>query len=165
MTIILAIDPGSDESAWVLFDSEPDVVLGFGKVPNDDLLERLRSGNLETGLTVFPQGVDQVVIEQMAYYGMKVGREVFDTVHWAGRFTEACHPSPVAQLGRKVVAGYICNDGRAKDSNIRAALIDRYGGKAEAIGVKASPGPLYGMTGTDVFAALGIAVTWAEGGR
>jgi len=51
---------------------------------------------------------------------------------------------------------------RAKDANIRQALIDRYGpGKALAVGLKATPGPLYGLTG-DCWSALAVAVTAAD---
>jgi len=43
-------------------------------------------------------------------------------------------------------------------------LIDRYGGvggKRAAIGLKASPGPLHGVS-KDVWAALAVAVTYAD---
>jgi len=53
---------------------------------------------------------------------------------------------------------HLCGQARAKDANIRQALIDRFGGAA-AIGRKAAPGPLYGISG-DVWQALGLAVTW-----
>ena len=47
---------------------------------------------------------------------------------------------------------------RAKDSNIRQALLDLYGGdKRKAIGIKAEPGPLYGIK-SHMWAALGVAV-------
>ncbi|MBV8782506.1 MAG: hypothetical protein JO353_14005, partial [Phycisphaerae bacterium] len=51
---------------------------------------------------------------------------------------------------------------RAKDGNIRQALIDRFGPtKERAIGKKKSPGPLYGMSG-DCWSALAVAVTYAD---
>ena len=97
----------------------------------------------------------------------RVGREIFDTVRWAGRFEEAARPTPVALLGRKDVVGHMCGSARANDVDVRAALIDRFGGpggKAAAVGLKASPGPLYGIS-KDVWSALAIAITYAEGGR
>jgi hypothetical protein len=163
---ILAIDPGSEQSAWLmLVDGEPTL---FGMFPNEVLLERLRR-EPGMGLTVFDgrggmDTVDQVVIERIESYGMAVGREVFDTVHWAGRFTEAAAPLPVHQLPRRSVKLAICGDSRAKDANIRAALIDRFGGQAVAVGTTKARGPLYGIA-KDVWSALAIAVTFAEGGR
>jgi hypothetical protein len=146
---ILAIDPGSAQSAWlVLSDGRP---YRFGILGNDELLELLRR-RIHT--------VDVVVIEKIESYGMAVGREIFDTVHWAGRFTEACRPSPVVQLPRRAVKVALCGDTRAKDANIRQALIDRYGGPS-AVGRKADPGPLYGIA-RDTWSALAIAITYAD---
>ena len=63
---------------------------------------------------------------------------------------------------RHEVKLHLCGSARAKDANVRQALIDRFGpGKELAIGRKAAPGPLYGMTG-DCWAALGVAVTDAD---
>jgi hypothetical protein len=61
-------------------------------------------------------------------------------------------------LPRRAVKLALCGDSRAKDANIRQALIDRFGGSA-AIGRKANPGPLYGIS-PDVRSALAIAVTY-----
>ncbi len=104
---------------------------------------------------------DVVVIEKVESYGMAVGAEVFDTVLWAGRFAEAAHRVPVVMLPRRAVKLALCADSRAKDANIRQALIDRFGGSA-AIGRKAAPGPLYGIS-RDVWSALAIAVTYTLG--
>ena len=160
MTRILAIDPGSEQSAWlVLFDGQPKAQR-FGIWPNAALLEWLRNG-FPFGTTEGQFGApDVVVIEKIESYGMAVGREVFDTVHWSGRFTEAARPTPVVQLPRRAVKLAICGDTRAKDANIRQALLDRFGGPA-AKGTKAAPGPLYGIS-RDVWSALAIAVTYAE---
>lgn len=147
MTTILAIDPGSSQSAWLKFDgARPGK---FGITSNDVLVRALRTGGLP----------DVVVIEKVESYGMAVGAEVFDTVLWAGRFAEAAHRVPVVMLPRRAVKLALCGDSRAKDANIRQALIDRFGGQA-AIGRKATPGPLYGIS-RDVWSALAIAVTYA----
>lgn len=149
---ILAIDPGSEQSAWlVLDDGRPD---DFRIQPNAQVAAELRSGAF---------AVDYVVIERIESYGMAVGREVFDTVWWSGRFTEAARPLPVEQLARRKVKLELCGDSRAKDANIRAALIDRFGGQARAVGTTKARGPLYGIS-RDVWSALAIAVTWAETG-
>lgn len=121
---------------------------GFGITANDVLVRALRTGGLP----------DVVVIEKVESYGMAVGAEVFDTVLWAGRFAEAAHRVPVVMLPRRAVKLALCADSRAKDANIRQALIDRFGGSA-AIGRKAAPGPLYGIS-RDVWSALATAVTY-----
>lgn len=147
MTSILAIDPGTTQSAWLRY--EGDRPAGFGITANDVLLRALRTGGLP----------DVVVIEKVESFGMAVGAEVFDTVLWAGRFAEAAHRVPVVWLPRRTVKLALCADSRAKDANIRQALIDRFGGQA-AIGRKAAPGPLYGIS-RDVWSALAIAVTYS----
>jgi len=147
VTSLLAIDPGSGQSAWLQFDgSRP---TAFGITANEILVKALRSGGLP----------DVVVIEKVESYGMAVGAEVFDTVWWAGRFAEAASRVPVVMLPRRAVKLALCGDSRAKDANIRQALLDRFGGSA-AVGRKASPGPLYGIS-RDVWSALAIAVTYA----
>lgn len=147
---VLAIDPGTTQSAWVLFDpSEP---LRFGIWSNDDVLVdvvRPQKFAPELGTTV--------VIEKVESFGMAVGAEVFETVFWAGRFAEAAYPMPVDRIGRKAVKLHLCQSTRATDSNIRAALIDRYGG-SDAI---RKGGALYGVS-KDVWAALAVGVTWLD---
>lgn len=150
MTTILAIDPGSFQSAWLRF--EGDRPRGFGITANHVLAKALRSGGLP----------DVVVIEKVESYGMAVGAEVFDTVFWSGRFAEAASRATVVMLPRRAVKLALCGDSRAKDANIRQALLDRFGGSA-AVGRKAAPGPLYGIS-RDVWSALAIAVTYTIGG-
>lgn len=153
MSRILSIDPGSDQSAWLTYEQgEPSY---FAIEPNETLLGRLR----EWGEPL----LDVVVIERIESYGMAVGREVFDTVHWSGRFTEAARPIRVVQLPRRAVKMHLCASPKAKDGNIRQALIDRFGGQARGIGTTKARGPLYGIS-KDVWSALAIAVTWAETG-
>jgi hypothetical protein len=159
VTRILAIDPGYEQSAVVRLDG--------GRVT---FAETSPNQTVVDALSWLPEGSDVVLIEQVASYGMPVGREVFETVHWAGRFHQTVFfnwddSTPVIRLPRKTVVTQICGSARAKDANVRQALIDRYGGsKAEAVGTKAKPGPLYGVHG-DQWAALALAVAWAEGAR
>lgn len=151
MSVVLAIDPGPVQSAWlVLGHTAP---RSFALWGNDELVDALHEGQ-------FSRDIEAVVIEKIESFGMAVGAEVFETVFWSGRFAEAAERQhyQVARLGRMKVKTALCHDSRAKDSNIRAALIDRFGGSA-AIGKKATPGPLYGITG-DVWSALAVAVTW-----
>lgn len=151
---VLAVDPGPEQSAWVLFDGAR--VLAHAIEPNADLLRRLP----HVGVSEFDSRmVDGVVFEQIESFGMAVGREVFETVFWTGRFYQATN-ARVARMTRKAVKMNLCQSMRAKDANIRAALIDRFGG-SQAIGRKAARGPLYGVR-ADEWSALAIAVTWCD---
>jgi hypothetical protein len=146
----LAIDPGPERSAWLVLAGGR--IVSFGIAPNSVLLDSLRAGP--------PDAPTKIVIEKVEGFGMPVGAEVFETVFWSGRFAEAAHPLPVDRIGRKAVKLHLCGSTRAKDPNIRQALIDRYGGTA-ARGTKAAPGPLYGIA-NDVWSALAVAVTAAD---
>lgn len=146
---ILAIDPGYEQSAWVLYDGA--AVLDHGKAMNDVVLQLVE--RLEPPTTL--------VIEQIESFGMPVGREVFETVFWAGRFAQACPPSvPWRRVTRKAVKLHLCETTKAKDANIRQALVDRFGGTG-AKGTKQQPGPLYGIR-ADEWAALAVAVTFFD---
>jgi hypothetical protein len=73
------------------------------------------------------------------------------------RICEALGDEPV-RVKRIEVKSHICHSAKANDANIRQALIDRYNGKDAAIGKKAKPGPLYGVSG-DMWAALAVGLT------
>ena len=155
--IILAIDPGTTQSAYVVYQDKD--VLGAGLIPNEQLSEWIGTSQI---FSVLGDGHHEqpmkMYIEMVASYGMPVGKTVFETCVWIGRFIEQWG-GDWEYMYRKDVKMYLCNSTRAKDSNIRQALIDRYGGsKAAAIGVKAAQGPLYGFK-ADMWAALAVAVT------
>lgn len=150
---VLAIDPGNRRSAYVILrDGRP---YDANTVDNSTMLDILRIGNWD--------GRIEVVIEQVACMGMSVGEEVFETVFWTGRFFEAAsHNCAVYRLKRMPVKMHLCGNSRAKDANIRQALIDKFGpGKEAAIGTKKSMGPLHGIKG-DEWQALALGVTFAE---
>jgi hypothetical protein len=130
-----------------VFDGAPRV---FGITQNPVLLMSIRQKLFEA---------DALVCEMTESRGMPVGKDVHETTYWIGRFVEASRKLPSTRLYRREVKMHLCGNTRAKDSNIRQALIDRWGGKEKAIGKKASPGPLYGIS-KDVWQALGLAVTW-----
>lgn len=150
---IIAIDPGNKQSAMVMFAC--DIVAEARISNNDELLRRIKHLR-DTGWPNTP-----LVIEMIASYGMAVGAEVFETCVWIGRFMQAWQPSPVHLIYRREVKMHLCGQPRAKDPNIRQALIDRYGGKDAAIGTKRNPGPLYGFK-ADMWAALAVGVTFLD---
>lgn len=81
MTII-AIDPGTLKSAFVIFDGHK--ILDKGILSNDLILAKIQSGFSLSSLDD-----TSLAIEMVASYGMPVGREVFETILWIGRFYQA----------------------------------------------------------------------------
>lgn len=156
--IILAIDPGCTDSAFVLYDVDARRPVWFSKLSNEKLLgicrEHVSIGDADVRF-------QHLAVEMIASYGMPVGREVFETCLWIGRFLEAWR-GPHSLVYRKDVKLHLCGTFRAKDPHVRQALIDRFGpGKPAAIGTRKQPGPLYGVA-ADVWSALAVAVTWGE---
>ena len=114
---ILAIDPGTNESGYVLMDGLK--IIDKGNIGNDSLRTRMFLGF----------DCEHVIIEKMENQGMPVGSEVLDTCIWIGRFVEraALMSKSWELITRKTVRLHLCGSSRAKDSNIRQALLDRYG--------------------------------------
>jgi len=143
--IILAIDPGNVDSAYVVYDMklETNPILDFSLDKNEIVREALKD-RLDS--------VDATVIEMVASYGMPVGKTVFETCVAIGRFWELLKEKPVYTLYRKQITLELCNSTRAGDSNVRQRLIDIYGPP----GTKKCPGVLYGFS-KDLWAALAVA--------
>lgn len=158
MTRILAIDPGNIESAYVVIDDDLRPVW-FGKVANHELLEKVGD------LTNDPEfgGAALVAIEMVASYGMPVGADVFETCVWIGRFYQRLvHRLPLL-VKRHPVKVHHCHSGKAKDSNIVQALVDRFapGQPNKGKGTKAQPGWFHGFA-ADVWQAYALAVYVAD---
>lgn len=151
MSIVLAIDPGTSESGWVLFDGAK--VLECGVRSNPEMLTMIWDVGQE-------DEVSELAIEMVASYGMAVGREVFETCVWIGRFQQVWrNPQEVRLVYRRDVKLHLCGSMKAKDANIRQALLDLLG----PVGLKRDPGPLYGVR-SHAWSALAVAVT-AQAGR
>jgi hypothetical protein len=146
--MLLAIDPGNEMSGWCLLKGY--VPIQYGKDENELILRMMPPH-------------DECVIEMVASYGMSVGQTVFDTCVWVGRFWERTTEPHL--MYRKDVKMNLCGNTKAKDSNIRQALVDRFsydrhkakGGK----GVKADPGFFYGFS-ADIWQAMALGVTYLD---
>jgi hypothetical protein len=149
--LILAIDPGSTESAYVVLDKELRPVK-FGKINNFDLLNDLKMDRFHRDYDI-----NHFVIEMIASYGMGVGKEVFETCVWIGRFAERANFKEVRYIYRKDEKMNLCGTMRAKDSNIIQALKDRFGDK----GTKKNPGWFYGFS-KDIWQAYAVGVTYYD---
>lgn len=154
MKRLLAIDPGSTESAWCVIDTQTCRPQSFAKEPNADVLDVAEIGM-------------PVRIEMVASYGMAVGREVFETCVWIGRFIERHEtyhgPSTPQLVYRRDIKLHHCGSARAKDSNVRQALVDRFapGQPNHGKGTKAEPGWFYGFH-SDIWQAYALAVFAAD---
>jgi hypothetical protein len=148
---ILGIDPGNTKSGVVLFNGRTVVMAGV--VPNEEVLALLdEAAKLHR--------IERCAIEMIESMGMAVGKETFETVRWVGRFQERWNiakGSPAELIYRKDVKIHLCGSMRAKDGNVRQALIDKLGKP----GTKHAPGPTYGCA-SHSWQALGVAVTALE---
>lgn len=143
---ILAIDPGNEESAYCLIDMETYKPMEFGKIDNTMMLIKLKELKY-----------DKLIIEMIASYGMAVGASVFDTCVWIGRFIQRRDCADFEYIYRKEEKMNLCYSMKAKDSNIRQALIDRFGD----VGTKKNPGWFYGFK-KDIWAAYAVGITWLD---
>lgn len=144
--MILSIDPGSEESAYCIIDKETYKPVKFEKIKNENLLIKL--SELE---------YDILIVEMIASYGMPVGKEVFETCVWIGRFIQEGKYSFYDYIYRKEEKINLCGSMKAKDSNIRQALIDRFG----EVGTKKNPGWFYGFK-KDIWSAYAVGITWLD---
>lgn len=154
---VLAIDEGNEYSGYcvVLDDFSP---AEFGKVTNDELLKHLGD--------IFEKykGIS-LAIEKFESYGMPVGRSVFDSCVWAGRFIQACQEQGIEYewVSRKEEKLIICGSLKANDTTIRRALINMFcdhdyrTGK----GTKKNPDYFYGFK-ADVWSAFAIGYVYLK---
>lgn len=144
---IMAVDPGSTDSAYVVVNEHYEI-LAKGKITNEQLIDLIK---IPTAY------IDEIVIEMIASYGMAVGVTVFDTCVWIGRFWECSTAKEKAYIYRKEEKINLCGTMKAKDTNIRQALIDRFG----VVGTKNNQGFFYGFK-ADMWAAFAVAVTYLD---
>lgn len=159
--MILAIDPGPDESAAVWLDGRY-VQLAVLE-DNDTIRERLRQEQRSVAC----------VIEYTPPYTLQSGsgrsyvpRQLLDTAVETGRFIEtwaATGRTSVHLLSRSVIKKHLLGRTSGTDADVRAAILDWYGVRSnrEAKGTKGQPGPLYGVK-ADMWAALAVAIVYQE---
>ena len=141
--MILALDPGTSHTAFVQFDQQR--IVDHGHLPNAEIRQIL-----------IGREYDRCACEMIASYGMAVGASTFETCVWIGRFAEVARVD-VELIFRKDIKLFLCGTMRAKDANIRQALIDLIGPQ----GTKKTPGPTYGIK-SHTWAALAVAVFAAQ---
>ena len=156
--LVFAIDPGNTRSAWCIMGDKFEL-FGFAIEENKDVMAKmLWILNSDAGEK------PKIVIERIASYGMPVGREVFETCEWIGRFAqEAEKKTQVSYIYRKEEKLNICGSTKATDANLRQALIDRFArfDLKNGKGTKKNPDFFYGVS-KDVWAAISVAVTFID---
>lgn len=158
--MILAIDPGNIESAYVfLGESKTNLYkhLEFDKVENDKLMGIIDQKH---------EFIDEVVIEMITGYNMSVGQTVFETCVWIGRFIEKleCFGIKTTRVSRKEVKMNLCGSMRAKDKNIIEALVDRFSPndtRNHGKGTKKEPGYFYNFK-ADIWQAYAVGITYLD---
>lgn len=148
--MLLAIDPGSRESGFVVWDGSR--IIDKGKFGNMGILSVIRSYG--------SRGDTLLCIEKITLY-QRVNDDIFDTIIWSGRFIQAwtewnkAAPDPILITRTDIKSALLPGvpTKQRNDSAIRMALIDKIG----APGTKKDPGPTYGCS-KDIWAALALAV-------
>ena len=133
---VVGIDPGTTVSGIVLWNPiTRRVIRAVAEMENAEVRERL----LADWLPPY-----RVVCEWIQAMGMPVGREVFETCRFIGRLEEIClaRGQPITFIQRPTVKSRLCGSARAKDGNVRQALLDHIG----PCGTKKAQGPLYGVS-------------------
>lgn len=191
--IVLGIDPGTTHSGVVVFDVDGNSVIHSSRgMENCFLLSVLREGAwFRDGYAGFFGDsivIDFVFIETIEAMGQIIGNSTIKTAIWVGEFKEAWRrslneavsveggSSCVRMVRRGDEKSVLCggstvlnpSTGRrvsVGDSNIRAAVIDRFpatgGGKTPQVGTKKKRGPLYGVKG-HAWSALAVVLTGLE---
>ncbi len=161
-TTVLAIDPGPKQSGFCfwngthimrcgIWDNEK---LRLGLVNADIWPEWTEAVHIDLDEDPKWEPTSHLAIEMIASYGMPVGASVFETCVWIGRFISAWGWPQWSYVYRREVKLHLTDSPRSKDSNVSQALRDRFGwtrSDARKLGLK-----------TDVWAALGVAVTYHD---
>jgi hypothetical protein len=161
---ILAIDPGTVQSGWVIYVPHSMAYPTQGWSPN------LEGMGIEDNYTIREwirydriTAWNTAVIEKIESYGPKhqIGKETITTIEWIGRFTE-CVDSRMGlktmhTLTTREVRLHLCGYMGADKPAIRRALLDRFGPQ----GTKKNPGVLYGVR-EHIWSALALAVVFAD---
>lgn len=154
---VLAIDPGNIDSAYCVIDDETLRPLYYDKVSNAVLASMIKDGHFDY--------ISEAAVERVASYGLAVGRSVFETCEWIGRFSQLIENDGkvVSYVYRKDEKLHICGDSRAKDANIRRALIDRFAQHdlKNGKGTKSNPDWFYKFK-ADEWAAYACGLTYIE---
>lgn len=172
---IMAIDPGTTESAYVILDDQYQI-LSADKVGNDVILSIIADA----------PGLDAVIIEDIeprysstdrSAAGAVMGQSTIETIKAFGRFSwqAALRGLMVGSIFRRDERSCLIPTKRNglpplpetapkhADGQIRASLIRRFArhDQERGRGTKANPDTFYGFCG-DMWQAMAVGVTWLD---
>lgn len=146
--IIYGLDPGSKKSALVGIDADT-LEIEMKMLEDNEIVKQELSDISSYEIPVV------LAIEFIQSYGMVVGQSTFMTCLWVGRFIETWGENHKCYLyARPTIKSIVAGMARAKDSNIRQALILRLGDWKKG-------GPLEGIK-KDMWSALAVAIAHIE---
>lgn len=155
---IIALDPGTTETGICIMRKSDYKPLLAKKIGNREVIKTLREPNANWE-------IDVVCIEMFASFGAIVGRNVFESCTWLGRFVQVCLDMgyKVHQIYRKDEKMWICGTMKGNDSLIRHNLVDRFAYDTSNLGkgTKKEPGWFYGFR-ADIWSAYAIGVTYLD---
>lgn len=181
--ILTAVDPGSEQSAYVVWDQNQGRVISHGILPNQQMAM----------LLYYTESPTQLVVEQVKSYGLRVSDPVFETAHWGGYFcamwdaNKQMYPQRegARRVSRREVRSLICGTANtnANDSAIRTELINRFGPPLQTVDKRDAkgnlvyitkgtnkgqpkkvnvPNPVYGTLVKDEWQAFALAVAFCD---
>lgn len=154
--IVLGIDPGPAHCGMTLYRSDPGVAFGAcSERPLGEVLDLLPF--------LHATGCSAVAIERVQSYGIS-GPDLLATSEVVGRLWQRAADSGLDVYlvpRRSVLRALDVTGNGSRDAVVRNRLIEMHGGTTDkAVGRKANPGPLFGVTG-HAWQALAVAVTVA----
>ena len=170
MAKILAIDPGSEQSAYVMWDTERhDFVIdgGIGDEAGLPIDEKAILPNEEmhnvVSRAIINIGIELIAIEMIQSYGHAVGRSTFQTILFIGSIMQAAGyemavvPTviPVRLYARTTIKGAL--GGCKTDADVRQAIRQRYG--------EARKGEKLEGVVKDIWSALALAIVLDENSK
>ncbi len=160
--MIVAIDPGTTRSAFVMLDRQGNATV-YDTLPNEDVTYAI------TQAWVVKPDLDPprvIAIEKMARMGAMVGASTFETARWIGRFEAELEyrfqpfdfdMPEIRFVPRTSVKMWFLGTPKGKDSQVTRAVAANLGSTpTELKGVKKHKGPLFGIKGHE-WQALAVA--------
>jgi len=170
---LLTIDPGNKDTGWVLFDTVKRIPVQFGRDDNHKMLKIIQTLKYDHAFSEFPVPRGQSITVQIPGKGFirkgssqTVSWQLYYTAYWVGQYhllSRLTHKGiPFTLINRMDVKLFLTGNAGAKDTNVRSAIIEKYGGKELCIGNVKKPGPLHKMK-ADTWAALAVALYVEDG--
>lgn len=147
---VLAIDPGTNTSGVVTYRKDGTISGACPDMLNADVLEFVQSLAHEF----------VIAVETMENtYGRSIDMQTILTLEFIGEIKERCraHNGFMVRCPRSKVTHAICRSYKAKDKDVRAELISRFGEP----GTKKNPGVTYGIS-SHAWSALAVAIYAVE---